>query len=470
MVISKTKRNIGYSIIYKVVSMIVPLVTSPYLSRTLGPDKTGEYNYISSIAFYFFYFAMLGVNDYGNREVARARESKEKLSDTFWQIYYMQFFLTIVSTLIYFMVVQIYLRDYLLVGMLTGLYVLSAAIDINWFLYGCEKFKYCSIVFLLQKICVLFGIIIFVKEQSDLWKYALIVNGNLIAFTLLFWPIAIRETYFRKPDFKAIIRHIRPNLVLFLPIIASSIYNQMDKIMMGGHGSKAEIGFYSFAENIINVFISVAVAVNAVMLPKSSLLVEKGDDKTRNRLLYKTSYFMNAINIGIVFGTLSISYYLIPWYLGPKYVESARLLNILVPTVFLIGVSGIVRSQFLIPNRDDSIYITSILGGAIINFLLNLYMIPHYGATGASITTIVAYGVVLVIQGYYTRKQINYMKIVIESVPFLLFGVIMFLFVSYIPEHRLAIITILIKGMLGFIIYLMQSLLWNKVCRKLRKN
>ena len=467
--ITKTKINIGYSLLYKIVSIIVPLITSPYLSRILGPEKIGEYNYIASIAFYFFYFAMLGVNDYGNREIARARDSKEKLSETFWQIFYIQFFLTLISLFFYILVVIFFLTELKFIGILTGLYVLSAAIDINWLLYGCEKIKYCSIIFSLQKIFVFLGIFIFVRNQNDLWKYVLIINGNLIIFTSLFWRVVLTETFFQKPNFKIIVKHLKPDLLLFLPIIASSIFSQMDKIMLGGYKAKLDVGFYSLSENIINIFLSLGVAVNSVMLPKIASLIEHGNRESGFEYLYKTTFFMNAINIGIIFGTFSISQYLIPWYLGDSYIESAYLLNILVPSVFLNSFTGIIRSQYLIPNRKDSIYVISIISGAILNLMLNFFMIPQYGARGAAVTTIIAHGVVLLIQCFFTKNLINYYKIIKEIVPFILFGLIMFFIVKLIPLASITIITLMIKTIVGFVIYVGLSLILYIILNKRRK-
>ena len=87
---SSIKANFIYNSIYQILTILLPLVTTPYISRVLGADGIGTYSYGFSIAKYFVLFAMLGLNNYGNRSISAIRDNKEELSKTFWGIYYMQ--------------------------------------------------------------------------------------------------------------------------------------------------------------------------------------------------------------------------------------------------------------------------------------------------------------------------------------------------------------------------------------------
>ena len=76
------KKNFFYQMIYEVFVIVLPFITSPYLARVIGAAGVGEYSYYYSIAFYFVLFAMLGIKNYGNREIAKVRddcELKDKL-------------------------------------------------------------------------------------------------------------------------------------------------------------------------------------------------------------------------------------------------------------------------------------------------------------------------------------------------------------------------------------------------------
>lgn len=450
---SRTKINIGYTLLYRVTTMLIPLLTSPYLSRVLGAEKIGEYSYASAIAYYFFSFSMLGVNDYGNREVAKVRDDKEKLSDTFWQIFYLQFFLSLFLTGVYLLIVLFTFNNEKLVAIFFSFYVLSAMTDINWFSYGIEKFKYVSTIWVTFRLLSAVLIFIFVKTPLDLWKYTLIINGGTFVFALFNWPIVFKNVYFKKPCIKKIKQHLLPNFILFLPAIALSVYHYMDRLMMGWWSEKAQVGFYNYAENIISIPMGITIAVENVMLPKASHLVEKEDKNEEFGLLYKTIDLVCALNIAFAFGIGCVAKLFVPWYLGQEYIISAELVIILAPVIFISGFSGIIRYQYLIPRRLDKAYLISIVSGAIINFILNLVFIPRFASKGASIATVAAYFVVAIVQFFYTKKEINYLTIARYILPYFLFGCIMAGIVTIIPPFSSVFVTLLIKILTGVIIY-----------------
>ena len=81
------KKNLLYNSIYQILLFLIPIITAPYISRVLGTRGIGLYSFNNSIAYYFVIFTMLGLNNYGNREVARTRDDKKKLSKSFFSIY-----------------------------------------------------------------------------------------------------------------------------------------------------------------------------------------------------------------------------------------------------------------------------------------------------------------------------------------------------------------------------------------------
>ncbi len=78
------KKNIIYNITYQILILLLPLVTTPYISRVIGAEGIGIYSYNYSIVNYFMLFALLGLNNYGNRSIAAVRDDKVKLSETFF--------------------------------------------------------------------------------------------------------------------------------------------------------------------------------------------------------------------------------------------------------------------------------------------------------------------------------------------------------------------------------------------------
>ena len=135
------KKNFAYQSAYQILLIILPFITSPYVSRVLGPEKTGIYSFTYSVANYFVLFAMLGINNYGNRAIAMVRNDREKLNRTFSSIFTLHFLLSLAVAVAYFLYVLIFPVKYKVYALIQSLFVISAMFDINWFFFGIEEFR-----------------------------------------------------------------------------------------------------------------------------------------------------------------------------------------------------------------------------------------------------------------------------------------------------------------------------------------
>ena len=175
------KKNFLYSSIYQILLIILPLVTSPYVSRVLGPDGLGSFSYTQSIAKYFVLFAMLGVANYGNRSCAYVRNNREDLSRIFWEIYAMQLCVSVLCVISYIVLSLSFEGENRVLLLLNGLYVLSAVFDISWLFFSLEQFKFTVTRNILVKIISVISIFVFVQTRDDCWKYAFIIAGSFLA-------------------------------------------------------------------------------------------------------------------------------------------------------------------------------------------------------------------------------------------------------------------------------------------------
>ena len=127
----EVKKNFIYNILYQILIMLIPLITVPYVSRILGSDGIGTYSYTYSIAYYFMIFAMLGLNNYGNRTIAKVRDNRKNLSKTFKEIYCLQLFTSILMTLIYYLYLLFFKTDYKEIALIQSINIISFLFDIN---------------------------------------------------------------------------------------------------------------------------------------------------------------------------------------------------------------------------------------------------------------------------------------------------------------------------------------------------
>lgn len=429
---SSLKKNTAYNMIYQVVAIISPLITSPYLSRVLGAEGIGIYAYTNSIASYFFLFAMLGVNSYGNRSVAQAKGNRKELSDIFWQIYYLQVICTFIAGIAY-LAFCLLLADpnYRVVLLCQAIYVFSAATDINWFAFGMERFKETTIRSLIIKLLTIISIFLFVKSPDDVVPYTMIITCGTVIGVLVMWPLILKETDIQKPDVSKIIKHVKPNLMLFVPYLVSSIYS-LDKVMIGYFDGNEAVGYYNYAMNILNIPLSFSTAVCTVFMPRMSCLVREDKEQSVRFLLDKSVQYINILNIALCFGIIGVADVFIPFYLGSNYTATASLLKILSVCLVVSGFSTIIRMEYLIPKNKDKAYTISVIVGSIVNGAGNGILIPIWGAVGACIATIISHFVTLGIQAWATRYELPYGKWIKMMMPFLGCGILEYIIVYYI--------------------------------------
>ena len=430
---TRLKENLIYSIIFQVVAFITPLITSPYLSRVLGADGIGIYSYSHAFANYFFLFAMLGVNNYGNRAIARVKGNRKQVSHTFWQIYYMQLILTVIVGFAYLAFCFFFQpKIYRLIFLMQGLQVLSVVTDINWFAFGLERFKLTTIRNLVVKALTILSIFLLVKTPGDVWKYSMLLGVGTIGGLLVVWPLVHRETDFERPQIKQIFSHVKPNLILFLPLLATSIYQNMDKIMLGNMVNQAAVGYYTYAENILNIGISFITAICTVLMPRISNMMSNEKEDRAAALVEKAFHYTCVLEIALCFGCIAIADRFVPLYLGEGYTETAGLLKLLAAMIFLSGAANVLRMSFLIPKGFDRLYVIAIIAGAGVNLIGNLLLIPRLGAKGASIATLCSYATVLLIQMVGTKKFFPYVKWTIRLIPYVAIGLCMYFLIRFV--------------------------------------
>lgn len=453
--LSSTKTNFIFNSIYQLSAILIPLVTMPYLSRVLGSDGLGEYSFAYSVAFYFCIFIKLGLNNYGNRTIAYVKDDKAELSKTFWEIYSFQFILGVILFAVY-MIYSVCFAPNKMLGIIMGIYVFATLIDVNWCLYGLEKFKVTSSRDVLTKLLSTACIFIFVKRPEDVWLYALFFSGGMLLNQIVVIPLLKNEISFCKISLEGVIRHIKPNLVLFIPVVAVSIYRTMDKIMLGVLSTDSELGYYHSAENVIRVPMAFVNALGIVMLPRMSNMLARGDSKKSMESTFDKSIIVAMfLATSICFGIMTVSKEFVPIFYGPGFDKCTFLFYIILPGSMFEAFANVIRTQYLIPRKKDKIYVFSLIMGATLNLILNLILIPKYASVGASIGTFVAYATVCIVQAVCVFKEANIGRNILNSLPFVIAGVLMFVLLwQYTPKISNEILALMVKIVMGGVVYL----------------
>ncbi len=418
------KKNYIYNLSYQILILIVPLITTPYISRVLGGGEIGKVSYAESIVAYFVLFGTPGVAILGQREVSYAQDEKEKRSEIFWSIKTLEFITSIIALIAYVIFSGFQKNSNIYFAL--SFTVLATVVDVSWFFQGMEEFG--KIIFrnVIIKIANIVYILTFIKSPDDTFKYAL----GLAAFTFIanasLWGYLPK--YVEAPKLKKIKpwRYLWPAILLFIPTIATRIYTVLDKTMIGNiTRDDYQNGYYELAMRASKIVLSVVTAIGTVMIPRIGYYFKRNDKEEIDKLMYKSYRAVMLLGVPLCFGLMFASENFVPWFFGPNYEEITLLLKFLSLLLIAIGLSTVTGTQYMIPTQRQNHFTASVCIGAAVNFVLNMFLIARYQAVGAAIASVIAEFAVTTVQFVFVRKEIRFSKVFVNSIKYVLAGVLM---------------------------------------------
>ena len=458
----KLRENLLLNSLYQILAIFVPLITAPYLGRILKADQIGTYTYVHSIVSYFSLFAMLGIMNYGSREIAKKRDDKNARSKVFCEIYAMQLITAGASVLVYVIYAFLSHTEYQLITKLMIIWTASNLLDVGWYCTGMEQFRTIVKRNIVIKTLNIVLILTLIKAYSDLNKYTIIMAGCQLLSQIIISFVVIKDVKITLPKFSEVWPRFKPNFLLFLPTIAATVYQVMDKIMIGAISSKVDLAYYEYADKIIQVPLLVFGAIGTVMLSRMSNLRAKADNSEGALLSQSMDLSMVLASI-CAFGLASVSVELVDVYYGVEFHSSGLIMLMLTPVIFLNGWANVLRMQYVIPRGLDSIYIKATLAGAVVNLIINFIFIPRYGSVGAAIGTIIAQLVVTFVFTVFSIKELPLKSYIKNNIPFILIGIVMFIIVKLIQMlHADSWVGLAIDILVGGSFYILASALVSK--------
>lgn len=445
--------------LYHIVTVCMPLLVTPIISRRLGALQLGVYSYTYAIAFYFYLFGMLGVKNYGSRSIARVKDNQDELNRTFSSIFSFQ----IISSLIMFVAYAFYsvvlCKKNILITYIQGILVFSSAFDISWLFFGLEMFKTTAIRNILVKAFSIILIILFVCCPSDLWKYTLIMASGSLFSQVTLWPLLRKNIKFIRPDWESIFSHFKPNLILFIQVISVNIFEYMDKIMLGLMVGMSELGYYASAEKLIQIPNSLVTALGTVMLPRISSYANHEDKNYVVSLTHKSMLISVFACSAITFGIIGVADVFVPFFFGEDFTPAISPVRTLAPMAIFISWGSVIRTQYLLPQMKDLQFLISTLIACGVNLIANYLCISVWGAQGAAIGTVCSEFLLCFIQTCMASKALPIRDCIKSCFPFIVFGIIMCLAIYRIDIGG-NVTSFIIRFSVGAFIYLFLAIIY----------
>ena len=446
--------NYLFNLIYQVYVIIVPLITTPYVARILGPDGIGKYSFSQSRVNYFVLVAGFGFLTYGQREIAKHKDDIEKQSQVFWEIIISRGILVIFVSVVYLLFILAgAFGDYSDLMIAFSVNIIAVGFDICFYFSGNEEFGRLALRNIVLKTVGVVCIFSFVKKKEDLVLYVIINTLIILVSNISLWFYICKKIKIKKISFNRVLLRFREAIIFFIPAIATTIYTIFDKTLIGimTPGTEdiiifengkylsetvkrcdLENGYYEQAEKIIKLALTIITSLSTVIYSRNSAENEKGNKNEVKNNLYFSASLTWLLSLPMAFGAFSISSNLIPWFLGDGFQKSITLMRILAPLPIFIGFANVIGYQYLMASNREKIYTISVSIAAALNLIINLLLIPTLYSVGAAIGTIFAELSGPLICIIYLKKEIDVKKIFALSVKPLVASVVMSVFTFYL--------------------------------------
>lgn len=407
---SSLKTNILLNYINTITGILFPVITFPYASRILLPEGIGIVNFQSSIIGYIVLLVSLGIPLYAVKEVAKYRDDIALRNKTTVEITVLSLLLSLLGYVVVFLIAKFVpqIKENVSLFYVLSLTILFTSLGVNWFYQAIEDFKFITVRAIIIRTLAAVSLFLFVKDKSDLLIYGVItvgstVGNNLINFIHLHKFIPLSTIKGLKLN---LFKHLKPALHIFVLNLITSLYVQLNTIMLGFMDGDYAVGIFTAGNKIPHIILSVVTSMGAVLLPRCTNLVATGKIEEFKSVCDKAIRLVLTLSLPFTAGLILLAEPIITIFCGQAFMDAVPVIYWTAPVILFIGLTNVLGIQILYPLGKENIVIYSTLGGAIINLILNFLLIPKYSATGAGISTFAAELVVLVIQIIAGRKYI----------------------------------------------------------------
>ncbi len=461
---SSIKGNIIFNGINTVTSILFPVLTFPYAARILMPDGIGAVNFLNSIISYIVLLTSLGIPMYAVKEVAKYRDNKVQRDKITIEIIILSTILCLFGYIAVWalaeFVPQIHRQAALFY--ILSLTIVFTSIGVNWFYQGIEDFKFITVRAIIIRTLAAAALFIFVRDSSDLLIYGMVtvgstVGNNFINFVHLRKHISLK---FIKINELNIYQHIKPALQVFILNLIISLYIYLNSIMLGFMSGEDAVGYFTAGTKISHIGLTIISSLGTVLLPRCSHLVKIGDCEGFASVINKSLNVTLALSFPMTAGLMILATPITLIFCGPEYFDSIPVLYLNAPVIIFVSLTNLMGIQILYPMDKINLVIMSVSGAALLNLVLNYFLIPPYGATGAAIATLVAEIAVLFIQIVSGKKYFPFELSALFAYRYIFATIVMSIAVFICENFFQSYMLKLVCGCsIGIIVYLLALIL-----------
>ncbi|MDD9148212.1 MULTISPECIES: flippase [unclassified Sporolactobacillus] len=405
-------KNYLFNLSYQILIILLPIITVPYISRVLKPAGVGLNSYSAAIVSYVILLGGLGFQFQGNKVIATSRNDNTAIIRRFWEIYLLRTASMLLALIIYVCWVIAMSPGEWLLYLVQGIGIFAAVFDISWFFQGLEEFKKIVTRNFIVRIASVILMFIFVKTPDDLYTYIFLTQGSVFFGNIMLFPYLRKykvfsnfgRSLFKWLNFK---QHVIPSLQLFIPSSFTMIYTVLNKVMLGFYTNPTNVGFFDNALKIVTIALTILTSLGTVMFPRASYYYSIGNHEKMKAQFNISLKISLVISIGFCAGIIGTSKNFVTWFFGPGYESIAVILPILAFSVIPISLASVAILQYLVPSGRNRAYTLSVVYGAIVNIVLNYFLIQKYQLVGAAVSYVASELTVTVVQLIHCKSILS---------------------------------------------------------------
>ena len=453
--------NVFFNMLYQVLVTVLPVITTPYMARTLGLHANGIHSFTESIVTYFIILGALGTSLYGIRKVAYVRDDEEELARVTKGLILLRLVLTAVTLAVYIPALCIN-NENAYIYRIHIINIVANGIDTTWFYQGVEDFKKVTLRNLVVKFIFVVCLFTFIRTPADLPWYVLMavlstLVGNLIMIYYLPQYVDLRKGKILKP-----FEHLKPSFFLLIPQAMNYIYALIDRSMLGWMTNTDNVGIYDQGQRIARMITGVLQSVGYVMMARVANLSQSNDKEGIRAYVHKSISFTWFIALPATFGILGVADDFIPFFLGSEYLEVAPVLKILSVLVFIVSMNSLMGVQMLLPLGKEKIYTLATTVGAMVSIASNMVLIPFFQTYGACIACLIAECTVFAVSYWNLRDMFDLPKLLKDNLSAILGSLVMYGAVRLIALLPTGVVVKLLAELLGGVIVYVAFVLVTK--------
>lgn len=363
--------------------LVIPIVTLPYLVKTIGLELYGILAFGLSLAMYFGAIIQYGFGVTAVREISTHRENPSKISQIYSCTLSCSLILTGICTTLFLVIIYNidWLSETALVFLASFFLVAMQSLFPIWIFQGMEKMKYIAYINLCTKILFLISLFIFVTQKSD---YLLVPLLNAIAATASFIAAIwiVRNSFkiaYKRPTPEEILATFRNGKHGFIAQIAPNLYNNTTTFALGIFSTSLNVGFFSAACKLIDAINSLGYIIASTFLPRISREIE----------IFKLfQWIMIAAGVALSLLIISIPNTLASVVFSSNSPELISCLRLLGGSVILVFLNITYGTTYLISTNQDKRLSLIMLYNSVIFFIFGIIVIKKFGLEGAVITLV----------------------------------------------------------------------------------